>query len=87
MKTGSEVAHTVRTVYRTRLRRWGKYHAIYFEADGFLRAQVRMMLHGAFAVARGELSCAALAEQIEHIRRHTHELAPPQGLYLARVLY
>jgi tRNA pseudouridine38-40 synthase len=87
MKTGSEVHHTVRTIYRTRLREWGRYGVIYFEADGFLRAQVRMMLHAAFAVAQGAMSMEALEEQIAHRHRHTTQLAPPEGLYLARVVY
>ena len=87
MKTGSDVSRTVRTLYRTRLGRWGKYHMIHFEADGFLRAQVRMMLHTAFAVARGDMTLTALTEQIEQTHRHTTALAPPQGLYLSRVLY
>jgi tRNA pseudouridine38-40 synthase len=87
MKTGSEVHHTVRTIYQTRLREWGRYGMIYFEADGFLRAQVRMMLHAAFAVAQGAMSMEALEEQIAHRHRHTTQLAPPEGLYLARVVY
>jgi len=86
-KTGSETANDIRTIYRTRLERIGRYHAVYFEADGFLRAQVRMMLQAAFDVADGRLTPEQLDEQLTLHRRHTTRLAPPQGLYLARVIY
>jgi tRNA pseudouridine38-40 synthase len=87
MKSGSEVHHTVRTIHRTRLQSWGRYGVVYFEANGFLRAQVRMMLHAAFEIAQNNTDMKMLEEQIAHHRRHTTRLAPPQGLYLARVIY
>ncbi len=86
-KSGSETKDDIRTIYQTRLRKIGKYYAIYFEADGFLRAQVRMMLAAAFEVNRGELNLDLLREQLEMHHRHTTHLAPPEGLYLARVIY
>lgn len=86
-KSGSETRDDIRTIYRTRFMQIGKYHAVYFEANGFLRAQVRMMLAAAFAVSRGELTPDQLREQLEMKNRHITHLAPPEGLYLARVLY
>ena len=86
-KSGSETKDDIRTIYKTRLKRIGKYYAIYFEANGFLRAQVRMMLSAAFEVSRGELTPEELQEQLEMRHRHTTYLAPSEGLYLARVIY
>jgi len=86
-KTGSDTHTTVRTIYRTRYRQQGDYHMLYFEADGFLRAQVRMMTDAAMHCATSQLTPAMLQEQIEGIHRHTTALAPSAGLYLARVLY
>lgn len=86
-KSGSETKDDIRTVYRTRLKKIGKYYAVYFEANGFLRAQVRMMLAGAFKVSHGELTFEQLKEQLKMHHRHTTHLAPPEGLYLARVIY
>jgi len=86
-KTGSPTHDDIRTVYRAYIKDLGTCHAIYIEADGFLRAQVRMMLSAAFDVADGKLSLEALTEQIHRTVRHTTRLAPPQGLYLARVIY
>ncbi len=86
-KSGSETKDDIRTIYQTRLRKIGKYYAIYFEANGFLRAQVRMMLSAAFEVSRGELTLEQLKEQLAMHHRYTTHLAPPEGLYLARVIY
>jgi len=87
MKTGSETRDNIRTIHKTRLKKLGKYHAIYFEADGFLRAQVRMILSAAFDVATDRFTAAQLTEQLSLQHRHTTRLAPPEGLYLARVIY
>jgi tRNA pseudouridine38-40 synthase len=86
-KTGSLVHSTIREIYRTRLIVRGDYTYIYFEANGFLRAQVRMMVAAAMECARGKLTLKGLLEQINHTHRHTTELAPPEGLYLARIVY
>ena len=87
LKTGSQTSHNVRTITRAYALQRGPYGYIYFHADGFLRAQVRMMVHAASAVANGELSLEQLREQLKLQTRHTTRLAPPEGLYLARVIY
>ena len=89
MKSGSDTRTFVRTVRRAYVIRdpRGRHFRIYFHADGFLRAQVRMMIHAAVAVSRGKITLDMLQEQIDAKRRYVTGLAPPQGLYLARVLY
>ena len=86
-KTGSDPLHSRRTVFKAYTRRLGPYRLIYFHADGFLRAQVRMMIYAAAAASLGRLTISSLREQIDGRHRHLTTLAPPQGLYLARVLY
>ena len=79
---------TVREIFRTRYRHHdGGLHLLSFEADGFLRAQVRMMIAAAMACAKGSLTLEQLLEQLDGSTRHTTALAPPSGLYLARILY
>jgi tRNA pseudouridine38-40 synthase len=87
LKTGSETAHNIRTITKACFLRRGKYGYIYFHADGFLRAQVRMMVHAAAAVTNAELTLEQLREQLDLGTRYTTRLAPPEGLYLARVIY
>ena len=87
MKTGSDTRNYVRTIRRAYCIQRGRYRFIYFHADGFLRAQVRMMIYAAAAVANGEITLEELREQIGGKKRYLSNLAPPEGLYLARVLY
>ncbi len=87
MKTGSDTRHYVRTIRKAYCIQRGRYRIIYFHADGFLRAQVRMMIHASIAVANREVTLEQLGEQIDGRKRHLTGLAPPEGLYLARVLY
>jgi len=86
-KTGSITHTTVREIYKTGYKEYKGYHFIYFQANGFLRSQVRMMIEAAMLCARGEMTLAQLSEQIEGQEKYTSKLAPPEGLYLARVQY
>ncbi len=86
-KTGSTVHSTIREIYRAYYRAYGEYNIIYFEANGFLRAQVRMMIAASMSYADGAMSLKALQEQIDGTTRHTTSIATAQGLYLARVMY
>jgi len=86
-KTGSDIHTTVREIYRTRYRQIGHYHLIYFEANGFLRSQVRMMTEALMQTASDRLTEQMLQEQIDGEKRHISSLAPASGLYLARILY
>ncbi len=86
-KRGSDIHTTVREIYQARYRKFGDYSLIYFEANGFLRAQVRMMIEAAMQCASRELTPDQLQEQIDGRQRHSTSLAPPSGLYLARILY
>jgi tRNA pseudouridine38-40 synthase len=86
-KTGTDTHTSVRNIYKAYYLQRGDYHFIYFEANGFLRAQVRMMIDASMLCATHKLSIDQLKEQIDTKQKHTASLAPAQGLYLARVLY
>ena len=86
-KTGSLTHTTSRIIYRTAYVQRGKYHYLYFQANGFLRSQVRMMVDAAMLHARGELTLLQIEEQLKGEKKHSTSLAPPEGLYLARVTY
>jgi len=86
-KTGSPIHTTCRTLYESRYYTYGKFHIVTFEANGFLRSQVRMMMACAMRYAAGKLSDDALIKQIEGEARSITELAPAAGLYLARIYY
>ena len=86
-KTGTVTHTTVREIYKTNYIQRHNYHYIYFQANGFLRSQVRMMVEAAMQYARAEMTLKQLLEQIECQEKHTTRLAPPEGLYLAKILY
>ena len=86
-KTGTETHTSIREVYDTKYIQRGEYHIIYFTANSFLRSQVRMMVDAAMQVARSELTIKALQEQLSCKQKYSTTLAPPEGLYLARIVY
>ena len=86
-KTGTITHTTIREIYRTDYVERNGYHFIYFQANGFLRSQVRMMVDAAMLYARTELSETQLQEQLKCQKKHTTKLAPPEGLYLAKIIY
>lgn len=86
-KTGSDTHTTIREIYYTNYIERNGYHFIYFQANGFLRSQVRMMVDAAMQCAKEEMSLTQLQEQVACNHKHTTKLAPPEGLYLAKILY
>jgi tRNA pseudouridine38-40 synthase len=86
-KTGTETHTSIREVYNTNYIQRGDFHFIYFCANGFLRSQVRMMVDAAISCAQKKLTLQSLKEQLNCHIQHTSRLAPPEGLYLARILY
>ena len=86
-KKGTKTHTSIRNIYRATYKKYKNYHIIYFEANGFLRSQVRMMVEVAMQVALGDLTLKEQREQLSLKKRHTTKLASPEGLYLARVIY
>jgi len=86
-KSGSITHTNIRRIYKATYKKRKGYHFIYFEANGFLRAQVRMMIHLAMAYAQESIRLEELKGQINNQAKISTKLAPPQGLYLARVIY
>ena len=86
-KTGTDTHTSIREVYKALYIKRNTYHYIYFEANGFLRSQVRMMVDTAMLYAQNKLTILQLKEQLNCRNKHTTKLAPAQGLYLAKIIY
>jgi len=86
-KTGTVTHTTIREIYHTNYVERNGYHFIYFQANGFLRSQVRMMVDAAMLCAKNEMPLTHLQEQLNCQIKHTTKLAPPEGLYLAKIIY
>ncbi len=86
-KSGSDTQSTVRTIYKARAYAHKEFFILYFEANGFLRAQVRMMVDFLLAIGEDKLTRYHLLEQLAGKSRYLTTLAPPNGLYLCKVIY
>jgi len=87
IKTGSVTHTNIRIIYKAYYRPYKNYHLIYFEANGFLRSQVRMMVDFAMQVALERQNLKTLKKQLLLQHKYSTKLAPPEGLYLARIIY
>jgi len=93
---GTEVASTVRTIFRSQFRdamierpeRPERLFVYEVTADGFLRHMVRAIVGTLVEIGRGWRSVESIAQLIEHgTRAQAGATAPPHGLFLVRVDY
>lgn len=85
---GAEREDTVRDLRRLELVRRGRRVKLVFEADGFLYKMVRSLTGALVASAEGKLSPERIAALLAGKTRTAEvQTAPPQGLFLAKVLY
>ena len=79
---------TVRELRRITLRRQGRRIRLTFEADGFLYKRVRSLTGALVNVGLGKLTVRDVAAMLRTARRVPQVLtAPPQGMFLVKVLY
>jgi len=82
MKTGSEVQSTSREIYKTRAYKYKNFIILYFEANGFLRSQIRLMVGALLS-----LDAKKIQEQLSLGKKHKIKPAKANGLYLAKIKY
>ena len=79
---------TVRDLRRLEVVRRGRKVTFTFEADGFLYKMVRSLTGALVSVGVGKLTAAELAGLIQTRRRVPAVVtAPPQGLFMVKVIY
>lgn len=84
----SDVEDTVRDVKAFSVKRDGDMIYFTVEADGFLYNMVRIMVGTLLFVSEGKIKENELADVIASCdRKRAGKTAPPQGLYLNRVIY
>ncbi len=82
MKTGSETNSTIREVYRSFAYKHKDLIVLNFEANGFLRSQIRLMV-GALL----KLNKEQIQEQLTSSKKHKIKPASANGLYLSKIKY
>lgn len=88
MAADSKIKDAVRTICEAEVTRCGDVIEFRVCADGFLYHMVRILMGTLIAVAEGKLTPEQIDDVTEaHDRRCAGITAPPQGLYLNRVVY
>jgi len=82
MKNGSDVKTTTRTVYKAFAYKHKGYIILNFEANGFLRSQIRLMVGALLALNPDQIK-----EQLACKKRFKIKPAPSNGLYLSKIKY
>lgn len=86
-KEGSDNKTTIRKIYTSKVYTYKNFTIFYFEANGFLRSQIRMMIASILKVLEGKMSKNQLLEQINTEKIYNRFLAPASGLYLSKIIY
>jgi tRNA pseudouridine38-40 synthase len=82
IKTGSDIKSTKRTIYKAFAYKHKDYIVLNFEANGFLRSQIRLMVGGLLNLNKKEIQEQLLCEV-----KHKIKPAKCNGLYLAKIKY
>jgi len=86
-KSGGATGSDVRTIFKTRVYRYRNKTILYFEANGFLRSQIRLMVAFLLKISDGKLTNTQLLEQLNKEKVHNTRPALPNGLYLSNIIY
>ncbi len=83
---GSETQST-RIIYKAKFYKYKDFYLFSFEANGYLRSQIRMMVHFLLEINEKRLTPFQLQEQLNLKKRHSTGVVVPNGLYLSRIKY
>jgi len=86
-KSNPQIKSTVRIMYDARFYKYKDIYVFKFEANGFLRSQIRVMVGFLLAISKGKLSLEDLKNQLQKKEQVYNRPAPSNGLYLSKVKY
>lgn len=86
-KNGSNNKTTIRTINYARAYKYKNLTIFNFNANGFLRAQIRLMIMSVLKILENKLTKRQLCEQLNLEKIHNRFLVPPNGLYLSKIIY
>jgi len=86
-KSGGASGSDVRAIFKTRVYSYRNKTILYFEANGFLRSQIRLMVAFLLKISEGKLTNEQLLEQLNNEKSHNKRPAAPNGLYLSNIIY
>ena len=83
----SEVKNSERHMNKAYCYAYKELFVLHFEASGFLRGQIRLIISLLLKVLEGKLEESAILKQLHDKAWYSRTLAPASGLYLVRVKY
>lgn len=86
-KVGSENSSDVREIFKTDAYKFKKYFILKFRANSFLRSQVRLMVGSLLSVGYGKIKEKDIYNLLIGEKSKTNRIAPPNGLFLSKVIY
>ncbi len=86
-KTGSDENGTEREIFKAFAYKHKDLTVLYFEGDGFLRSQIRLMTAAILEYEAGNITLEDLKKQLGKKEKIVRKPAPHTGLYLAKILY
>ena len=86
-KSGSDTNNFVRVIYTAKLYTHKNYTVLYFEANGFLRSQIRLMVGFLLQISAGKYSKEDLINHLSCTKKLALKPAPHEGLYLCNIKY
>jgi tRNA pseudouridine38-40 synthase len=86
-KRGSDTKTTVRTIYKARAYEYKGTTILYFESNGFLRSQIRLMVAMLLGINDRKFTLQDLQNQLMTKEKIAFKPAPSNGLYLAKIYY
>jgi len=82
MKTGSDVGSSVREVYKAFAYEHKGHLVLHFQANGFLRSQIRLMVGALLSLSTQEIQ-----NKLSNNSTKALKPAPANGLYLSKITY
>ena len=86
-KTGSSPNSTIRQIYKIDFYKYRDIFVLRFQANGYLRSQIRMITASIFAVNQHKLTIQDIKNQLNKTTKTKIKPANPNGLYLSRVYF
>ncbi len=86
-KKGSEPVSTVREIFDVKFYQHKGYYIFKFKGSSFLRSQIRLMVQTLLNISDGKKSINDLEDALNKKGTKLKSLAPPNGLYLSKIIY
>ena len=86
-KTGSDKELTIREIFDTSFYKYKDIYVFRFEANSYLRSQIRLMVGFLLAINNNKQTIENLKEQLRLEKHHFKTPAIANGLYMAKIKY